>query len=40
MQRRSESTVLDLTAQIPVILRPGGVTLEMLQEVLGRSGWT
>jgi L-threonylcarbamoyladenylate synthase len=30
-----ESTVLDLTAQIPVILRPGGVTLEMLQEVLG-----
>ena len=30
-----ESTVLDLTADVPVILRPGGVTLEMLEEVLG-----
>ena len=30
-----ESTVLDLTEDIPVILRPGGVTLEDLQEVLG-----
>lgn len=30
-----ESTVLDLTRQPPVILRPGGVTAEMLAEVLG-----
>ncbi|MEW6081606.1 MAG: L-threonylcarbamoyladenylate synthase [Bacillota bacterium] len=30
-----ESTVLDLTGQVPVILRPGGVTREALQEFLG-----
>ncbi|MEM3399728.1 MAG: L-threonylcarbamoyladenylate synthase [Candidatus Micrarchaeia archaeon] len=30
-----ESTVLDLTAKPPVILRPGGITLEELREVLG-----
>ncbi len=30
-----ESTVLDVTEEVPVILRPGGVTLEDLQEVLG-----
>ncbi|MEW6546856.1 MAG: L-threonylcarbamoyladenylate synthase [Bacillota bacterium] len=30
-----ESTVLDLTRHPPVILRPGGVTAEMLVEVLG-----
>jgi len=30
-----ESTVLDLTSKIPVILRPGGVTIEKLKEVLG-----
>lgn len=30
-----ESTVLDITEEVPVILRPGGVTLEDLQEVLG-----
>lgn len=30
-----ESTIIDLTEDIPVILRPGHVTLEMLQEVLG-----
>jgi L-threonylcarbamoyladenylate synthase len=29
-----ESTVLDLTGEIPTVLRPGGVTLEQLQEVL------
>ncbi len=29
-----ESTVLDLTSNPPTILRPGAVTLEMLQEVL------
>jgi|SRR5690554_1301701 len=32
-----ESTVLDLTGQAPRILRPGGVTLEMLRETLGGS---
>jgi len=30
-----ESTVLDLTEKVPVILRPGAVTLEMLKEVIG-----
>lgn len=30
-----ESTVLDLTAQPPALLRPGGVTLEALRAVLG-----
>jgi len=30
-----ESTVLDLTGEVPVILRPGGITLEELREVLG-----
>lgn len=30
-----ESTIIDLTEEIPVILRPGHVTAEMLQEVLG-----
>lgn len=31
-----ESTVLDLSGDAPVILRPGGVTLEELQSVLGQ----
>jgi len=30
-----ESTVLDVTEEVPVILRPGGVTLEALTEVVG-----
>lgn len=30
-----ESTVLDLTFDLPIILRPGGVTREMLELVLG-----
>lgn len=30
-----ESTVLDLTGDLPVILRPGGVTKEQLSELLG-----
>lgn len=30
-----ESTVLDLTQEVPTILRPGGVTKEMLEEVIG-----
>ncbi len=30
-----ESTVLDITGQVPTILRPGGVTYEQLEEVLG-----
>jgi L-threonylcarbamoyladenylate synthase len=29
-----ESTVLDLTASVPTILRPGAVTLEMIRDVL------
>jgi len=31
-----ESTILDLTGERPVLLRPGGVTLEELEQVLGR----
>jgi L-threonylcarbamoyladenylate synthase len=30
-----ESTVLDLTGEIPTILRPGGITKEQLEEILG-----
>ena len=30
-----ESTIIDLTASTPRLLRPGGLPLEMLQEVLG-----
>ncbi|SMC00113.1 translation factor SUA5 [Thermanaeromonas toyohensis ToBE] len=30
-----ESTVLDLTSPVPTILRPGGITKEQLEEVLG-----
>lgn len=30
-----ESTVIDCTSEIPIILRPGGVTKEQLQEVIG-----
>ena len=31
-----ESTILDLTGEQPVLLRPGGVTLEDLEHVLGK----
>lgn len=31
-----ESTVLDLSEEVPMILRPGGVTLEELEDILGR----
>lgn len=30
-----ESTIVDLTGEIPVLLRPGSITLEMLKGVLG-----
>ena len=30
-----ESTIIDLTTDVPRLLRPGGLPLEMLQEVLG-----
>ena len=30
-----ESTIIDLTEDVPVILRPGYISLQMLQEVLG-----
>jgi len=33
-----ESTVLDITVTPPLVLRPGGVTLEQLREVLGDVG--
>lgn len=33
-----ESTVVDCTEAIPVILRPGGVTKEQLEEVIGEVG--
>lgn len=31
-----ESTVIDLTGTVPIVLRPGGVPIEALREVLGR----
>lgn len=31
-----ESTIVDLTQDVPVILRPGAITKEMLEEVLGK----
>ena len=31
-----ESTVLDMSGEIPLVLRPGGVTAEQLREILGR----
>lgn len=31
-----ESTVVDCTAVVPIILRPGGITYEMLTETLGK----
>lgn len=31
-----ESTVLDISGEIPLILRPGGVTKEMLEKALGK----
>ena len=31
-----ESTVVDCTSDIPVVLRPGGVTRDQLEEVVGR----
>jgi L-threonylcarbamoyladenylate synthase len=31
-----ESTVLDLTRRVPTVLRPGGVPLETLQDILGK----
>jgi L-threonylcarbamoyladenylate synthase len=35
-----ESTVLDLSSEIPTILRPGGVSLEALRTVLPEIAWT
>ena len=32
-----ESTVIDLTGDIPVLLRPGGIALEAIEAALGRS---
>jgi L-threonylcarbamoyladenylate synthase len=32
-----ESTILDLTRSVPVLLRPGGVTLERIESLLGVS---
>ncbi len=33
----SESTVLDLAGPAPVLLRPGGITLEALEPIVGRT---
>lgn len=32
-----ESTIIDMTHDIPIILRPGAVTLEMIQECIGEA---
>lgn len=34
-----ESTVLDLSGKTPIILRPGGVTKEQLEDLLGMEVW-
>jgi L-threonylcarbamoyladenylate synthase len=34
-----ESTVIDLTADPPMILRPGAVTLDMIQDVVPAAAW-
>lgn len=31
-----ESTIVDLTGEVPTLLRPGAITMEMLQETVGR----
>ena len=31
-----ESTIVDLTSEVPTILRPGAITVEMLESVIGR----
>lgn len=31
-----ESTIVDMTQEVPVILRPGGVTIEQIEEVIGK----
>ncbi|MGI0010818.1 MAG: L-threonylcarbamoyladenylate synthase [Nitrosopumilaceae archaeon] len=31
-----ESTVIDLTRKVPMLLRPGGITLEQLQGIIGK----
>ncbi len=31
-----ESTVIDMTGEVPVLLRPGGVTAEQIEEAVGR----
>lgn len=33
-----ESTILDMTTSVPVILRPGFITREMIEEVIGQPG--
>lgn len=33
-----ESTIVDVTEEIPVLLRPGAVTMEMLRETVGEVG--
>lgn len=33
-----ESTILDLSEEVPVILRPGAITKSMLEEVIGKVG--
>lgn len=32
-----ESTIVDLSGDVPIVLRPGGITTERLSEVLGRE---
>ena len=33
-----ESTIVDVTGEVPMLLRPGAITLEMLRELLGTGG--
>ena len=33
-----ESTIVDVTSEIPMVLRPGYITMEMLEKVVGKVG--
>ena len=33
-----ESTIVDVSGDVPTLLRPGAITMEMLRETVGRGG--
>ena len=32
----AESTIVDVSSEVPTLLRPGAITIEMLRETLGQ----